>query len=243
MGYAPTSQAASSDTCVACSNTGFCSAGKRAAALELADTSSVRIVRIRRISFQAPSPGFILRSARERRPAAYGAEGSRSTMPSPPAETTHRMNSTACSTPMQSNVAAHSTPSVPINARRSLARPGCDGASKATNESPRHSSAVADARRYTDKTRENPPRPAHSSPSSAIPAGNDASHHAGAFIRCPSLVQSVSPSQTARIPSNFSCMNQPETSCPEKVEASIGLISSFILQAIYSFRNTMQEVF
>ena len=239
MGYAPTFQAASVDTCAACSSTGFYNAGKCASASVSSDTSGVRIVRIRRISFQKPSPGFIFSMKRER-PCTYGAEGSRSTMPSPPSATTHRMNSTACSVHEQSNVAAQSTPTVPMNARRSEYAPGCSGASKATKDNPRHSPSVADARRYTDKTRENPPRPAHSSPSSAIPAGNRASQAAGALIRLPSRVQSVSPSHTARMPSNFSCIIHPETSCPEKVAANIGLSSSFILQAIYSHNNILQ---
>ena len=243
MGYAPTFQAASVDTCAACSSTGFYNAGKCASASVSSDTSDVRIVRIRRISFQAPSPGFILRSERDRRPAAYRAAGSRNTIPSPPSATTHRINSEACSAPIQSHVAAHSTPSVPMKARRSEYAPGCSGASKATKDNPLHSPSVADARRYTDKTRENPPRPAHRSPSSAILAGREASHHAGASMRWPSLVQSVSPSHTARMPSNFYCISHPVTFCPAYVLASIGLISCFILQAIYSHANILQGVF
>lgn len=230
-----TFQAALADTCGPCASTATCTTGRPLAATAVEDTTHGRSGCMSVASFYAPSPGFIFSRFFDRL-FSYIARGLRSMIPSPPSATMYDIISRACRSFSQSQVSTHSTPKHSTKQIRSYASPKWSGASKATNSSADQSSDVAFLRRLTDSTTANLPRPAHSSPSNATPAGSFASHSAGALIRLPSRVQSVFPSHTARMPSNFSCISQPETSWPAKVLASIGFMGIFILRRIYTHR-------
>ena len=237
MKTTPYIQAFSADTFSACSSKAICTPGIVSPASADADTTNARSGCMNAFSYQAPSPSFIFKALRER-PAFHFAAGFRSTIPSPPSATIRSMVSTACSALVQTVVSGVGRRMDRTKSSLSAYVPSCAGASNHTADTPAQSLRLD---LCAETVRENPPRPAHSSPSSATPSGSPTDNALSTLF--PSRVHSDDPSQYTRIPSIFSCISHPATGWPEYVASSIRFGFDFILPRMYPHKGILSTAY